>query len=68
MARPSTVRVWICEECGSYYASSSIGDLSEEWNREKNTQKPTFRRSRCPTPACANKDIQRVPIDIAVPT
>lgn len=64
MAAPEEIVAWICRNCGSYYASSSVGDLREEWNTEKNTNKRTFRRSRCPTPACAADDIQREPVTL----
>jgi len=67
MARPATIRVWICDNCGNYYGASSAGELDKEWNVEKNSNKPTFRRSRCPTPACAQKDIHRTPITVRIP-
>jgi len=53
------ITVWVCENCGSYYASSNAGNLHEQWNTHH--EKQTFRRSRCPTPACAAEDIHRVP-------
>lgn len=56
---PTGIVVWLCPNCGNYYASSSIGDLHEEWNEHKGQK--TFRRSRCPTPACAKQDIHREP-------
>jgi len=38
--------VWICPKCMSYYASSSVGDLRTEMNRDAKG-KPTFPRSQC---------------------
>jgi hypothetical protein len=64
MPLPETVVIWICHNCGSYYASSSIGDLRKEWNFEKNTNRPTFQRSRCSTPACAAANIHREPMTL----
>ena len=43
------VIVWVCRECGNYYASSNAGDLSTLMNTDRATKKPTFPRSRCPT-------------------
>jgi hypothetical protein len=56
--------VWICPNCGSYYGSSSAGNLHEKWNEHQG--KPTFRRSRCPTVACAAEDIHREPKIVTV--
>jgi hypothetical protein len=38
--------VWVCPGCLSYYASSSVGDLRTEMNKDAKG-KPTFPRSRC---------------------
>lgn len=59
-----TAILWVCDNCGAYYASSSAGDLSEEWNYHHNQR--TFRRSRCPNAACAKQDIHRRPVAVTV--
>jgi hypothetical protein len=51
--------VWVCPNCGGYYAASTAGNLHEEWNTHHGRN--TFRRSRCPNKACADKDIHREP-------
>lgn len=43
-----TVVIWICPDCGNYYASSSAGDLSTDFNKKLNSGQPTFARSKCP--------------------
>jgi predicted RNA-binding Zn-ribbon protein involved in translation (DUF1610 family) len=58
---PEFITVWICPDCGNYYAASSAGDLLVEVNIDKESKKPSFPRARCPTPACAMKGTMRVP-------
>ena len=55
-----TIVVWMCPNCGSYYAASGAKDLAQEWNTDKKGQR-TFRRSRCPSRDCAVQDIHREP-------
>jgi hypothetical protein len=52
--------VWICPNCGLFYAASNAGDLHETWNTHNSDR--TFRRSRCPNPMCAKQGIHRVPM------
>ena len=58
------ITVWVCKNCGNYFASSNAGDLSEKWNESHG--EPTFKRSRCPTRACADEDIHRIPVQVEV--
>ena len=60
-----TAVVWICDNCGEYYAASSAGDLREQWNTDKKGQ-PTFPRSQCPTMNCARAGIQRRPVNVGI--
>lgn len=62
---PRGIVVWVCPNCGGYYAATSAGNLHEEWNEHKGQR--TFRRSRCPNQACAAADIHREP-KLYVPT
>ena len=59
------ITVWVCRNCGNYYASANAGDLSEIWNTDKKGEQ-TFLRSQCPTRACADEGIQRVPVQVEV--
>lgn len=61
MSIPEFITVWICPDCGNYYAASSAGDLLANINTDKETKKPSFPRARCPTPACATNGTMRVP-------
>ena len=61
----TTATVWVCDHCGSYYASSSVGDLRTEWNTDKKGQ-PTFPRSQCPSHGCAVQLIQRRPVKVEI--
>lgn len=59
------VVVWVCRECGNYFAASSAGDLTTKMTKNKNlrTQSP---RSRCPTPACQAQARDRESVRIFV--
>jgi hypothetical protein len=56
---PTGIVVWVCPNCGNFYASANAGDLSKQWNTHHG--QPTFRRSRCPNKACAEQGIHREP-------
>ena len=58
------IEVWICPNCGNYYGASNAGDLSTTWNEHHGRR--TFLRSRCPTRACADEDIHRIPVLVDV--
>lgn len=60
MSIPESIIIWICPDCGQYYAASGAGDLNESWNTDMKGA-PTFPRSRCPTIQCAAKGTLRVP-------
>lgn len=59
--------VWICDNCGAYYAASTAGDLAAQWNTKVNTSERTFPRSQCPTPSCAAAAIERRPVAVKIP-
>jgi hypothetical protein len=65
MSLPEFITVWVCEDCGNYYAASSAGDLRLKINDDKETKRPSFSRARCPTPDCATKGTLRVPVNLA---
>ena len=60
-----TATIWVCDNCGEYYGATSAGDLHEDWNHHHGN--PTFRRSRCPNPACARLEIHRRPVKVDIP-
>jgi hypothetical protein len=60
---PEFVTVWVCLDCGSYYASSSTGDLTVQMNTNSKGE-PTFPRARCPTMLCALKETMRIPMKV----
>ena len=60
------ITVWVCKRCGNYYASENAGNLSEKWNTDMKGTRTTL-RSRCPTRACADEGIHRVPVQVNVP-
>lgn len=60
-----TATVWVCDNCGMYYGATNAGDLHETWNTHHNHN--TFRRSRCPNPACAKQEIHRRPVQVEIP-
>jgi hypothetical protein len=57
---PEHITIWVCKDCGNYYASSSAGDLRTEFNKDMKGQ-PTFARARCPTLVCATNGTLRIP-------
>lgn len=57
------ITIWVCPNCGNYYASSEAGNLLRIWNMDLK-DKPTFTRSRCPNRSCAEQNIHREPITI----
>jgi hypothetical protein len=65
MARPASVVVWVCDNCGNYFGSSSAELLHDQWNEHHGVR--TFRRSRCPTKTCAEQGIHRIPIKLELP-
>ena len=60
------VTIWICRECGNYYASSNAGNLADKWNKDRRTGQRTFPRSRCPTRECAEQGIDREPVNVYI--
>ena len=61
-----TATVWVCDNCGEYYAASSAGDLREQWNTDMKGQ-PTFPRAQCPTMRCTQQGLQRRPVSVDIP-
>lgn len=63
MSLPEFVTVWVCHDCGNYYASSSVDDLRTEFNTDIKGD-VTFARARCPTMMCAEREVMRIPMQL----
>lgn len=58
------VTVWICPSfgCGNYFASSSVGDLSTDYNTDAKGEL-TFPRAQCPDCNLHGRVVMRTPVN-----